>query len=373
MKKIPLALTFDDVLLQPNYSEILPTEVNTQSRFSKNIILKIPITSAAMDTVTESALAIALAKLGGIGVIHKNMTAELQAGEVAKVKTAGKQISSSANKSGHSGYLCAAAVGASGDFLQRADELVKAGVDAIVVDTAHGHSKRVIEAVREIKKKYRNIEIVAGNIATAEGARALIAAGADAVKVGIGPGSICTTRVVAGVGVPQMSAILACAAVCRKAKVPLIADGGIKLSGDIVKALAAGGSTIMLGSMLAGTDEAPGEIIIDDGKKFKSYRGMGSMAAMRLGSKDRYGQEGLAVSKLVPEGVEGRVAYKGSLEAVVNQLVGGLKSGMGYLGAKNLDELYKKAKFVQITSAGLKESHPHDIQITTQAPNYYKE
>jgi IMP dehydrogenase len=373
MIKIPLALTFDDVLLQPNYSEILPTEVSTAARFSKNISLKIPVASAAMDTVTESALAIALAKLGGIGVIHKNMTAELQAGEVAKVKTAGKQIGLSANKSGHSGYLCAAAVGASGDFLQRADELVKAGADAIVVDTAHGHSKRVIEAVKLIKKNYgKKVDVVAGNIATAEGARALIAAGADAVKVGIGPGSICTTRVVAGVGVPQISAILACAEVCRKAKVPMIADGGIKLSGDIVKALAAGGNTVMLGGLLAGTDEAPGEIIIDDGKKFKSYRGMGSMAAMKLGSKDRYGQDGLAVSKLVPEGVEGRVAYKGSLESVINQLVGGLKSGMGYLGAKNLDELHTKAKFVQITSAGLKESHPHDIQITKQAPNYQR-
>ncbi|MDE2311922.1 MAG: IMP dehydrogenase [Patescibacteria group bacterium] len=356
MLKIPLALTFDDVLLLPNYSQVLPTEVGTEARFSKRVSLKIPLCSSAMDTVTESALAIKLAELGGIGVIHKNLPAERQAAEVAKVKAAK--------------HVVAAAVGASGDFLQRVEQLVKAGADAIVVDTAHGHSQRVIEAVKTIKGKYRQVDVVAGNVATAGGAKALIAAGADAVKVGVGPGSICTTRVVAGVGVPQLSAIMDCAAVCRRAKVPLIADGGIKLSGDIVKALAAGGNTVMVGSLLAGTDEAPGEVTIENGKKYKAYRGMGSMGAMALGSKDRYGQDSLTVSKLVPEGIEGRVAYKGPLAEVANQLVGGLKSGMGYLGAANLDQLYKKAKFVQITSAGLKESHPHDVQITKQAPNY---
>lgn len=362
MPKIPLALTFDDVLLLPQLSEILPTEVNTETVFAKNIKLKIPLISAAMDSVTESALAIELGRLGGLGVIHKNLSVQNQAGEVAKVKD--------------QKYLAAAAVGASGDFMERAEALIKAGADALIVDTAHGHSKRVLEAVKQIKKFNKSVAVVAGNVATKEGTLALIKAGVDAVKVGIGPGSICTTRVIAGVGVPQLSAVLDAVSAAKKYKIPVIADGGIKLSGDIVKALAAGASAVMLGSLFAGTDEAPGEIMEDEhqgGKKFKVYRGMGSMGAMELGSKDRYGQDKVSTGKLVPEGIEGRVNYKGPLEQVVNQLVGGLKSGMGYLGAKNLKELAKKAKFVQITAAGLKESHPHNIQITKVAPNYRHE
>lgn len=359
MKKIDRALTFDDVLLVPQYSDLLPTEVSTQARFTKKIQLDIPIVSSAMDTVTESRLAIALARLGGIGVIHKNMSAAKQAAEVAAVKK--------------EHLLVAAAVGATGDFFERAQELAKAGADAIVVDTAHGHSKRVLEAVKKIKKQIKGVEVVAGNVATPEGFKALVAAGADAVKVGIGPGSICTTRIVAGVGVPQLSAIMNCFAISQKTKVPLIADGGIKYSGDAVKALAAGGNCVMVGSLLAGTDEAPGEIIERAGQKFKSYRGMGSMGAMELGSKDRYGQESLTVSKLVPEGVEAVVKYKGKLEVAVTQLVGGLKSGMGYCGAKTLVALQKKVKFVEITGAGLKESHPHEVQIIKEAPNYHAE
>jgi len=358
MKNIKQALTFDDVLLVPQYSDILPTEVNTQAKFTKQITLKIPIASSAMDTVTESLLAIALARLGGIGVIHKNMSAAKQATEVAKVKK--------------EKLLVAAAVGATGDYFQRAQELAKAGVDAIVIDTAHGHSARVLEAVKKIKKQTRGVQVVAGNVATAEGFAALAKAGADAVKVGIGPGSICTTRIISGMGVPQLTAILDCFAVSKKTKVPLIADGGIKFSGDMVKALAAGASCVMVGSLLAGTEEAPGEITEKNGRKYKAYRGMGSLGAMQQGSKDRYGQESvLALNKLVPEGIEGQVAYKGSLELVISQLVGGLRSGMGYCGAKNLKELEIKSRFVAITSAGLKESHVHDVNITKEAPNYH--
>ena len=357
MKKIEQGLTFDDALLVPQYSDILPTEVATDSRFTKKIILNIPVSYSAMDTVTESRLAIALARLGGIGVIHKNMTAAKQAEEVAKVKK--------------EKLLVAAAIGATGDYFQRAQELAKAGVDAIVVDTAHGHSKRVLEAVTKIKKQIKGVEVVAGNVATAAGFAALVKAGADAVKVGIGPGSICTTRIVSGVGVTQLTAIMDCAAISKKTKVPLIADGGIKFSGDMVKALAAGASCVIVGSLLAGTDEAPGEITEKNGKKYKSYRGMGSLGAMKQGSKDRYGQESvLALNKLVPEGVEGQVTYKGPLEHVVGQLVGGLRSGMGYCGAKNIEQLQSKSRFITISSAGLKESHVHDVSITTEAPNY---
>ncbi len=357
MKTINRALTFDDVLLVPNYSEVVPTEVDTAAFFTPKIKLKIPISSSAMDTVTESAMAIALGKQGGIGVLHKNLNIENQAKAVSEVKA--------------QGLPSAAAVGATGDFLDRAKALVGAGVDVLVVDTAHGHSKRVIEAVREIKKKYRNtIEIVAGNIATADGAKALIAAGADAVKVGIGPGSICTTRIVSGCGVPQITAISDVAAACKKTKTPVIADGGIKFSGDIAKALAVGASSVMLGSLLAGTDESPGQIFEEHGKKFKSYRGMGSLGAMNQGSKDRYGQDKVVGGKLVPEGVEAKVAYKGSVINIIEQLVGGLRSGMGYSGAKNIVDLQKKARFVRITPAGLKESHVHDVKISKQAPNY---
>ncbi len=378
MIKIPEYLTFDDVLLLPQYSEVLPAEVFTASRFSKNIKLNIPISSSAMDTVTESKMAIALARLGGIGVIHKNLSVNEQSGEVKKVKSykvikLSSQDKQSAilDKTGR--LVVVAAVGAAGDFFERAAALVKAGADGLVVDTAHGHSKRVIEAIAKLKKTFSQTDIVAGNVATTAGALALIRAGADGVKVGIGPGSICTTRVVSGCGAPQMSAILDCAAVCRKAKAPLIADGGIKYSGDLVKALAAGADCVMLGSLLAGTDEAPGEIIHRDGKKFKAYRGMGSLGAMQQGSKDRYGQESLAVSKLVPEGVEAVVLYKGVVEPIVMQLIGGLKSGMGYCGASDIYELQRRAKFARVTSAGLKESHPHSISISKQPPNYHLE
>ncbi|HYV33405.1 MAG TPA: IMP dehydrogenase [Candidatus Limnocylindria bacterium] len=356
MIKIERALTFDDVLLVPNYSEVVPTEVDTAAFFTPKIKLKIPISSSAMDTVTESKMAIALGKEGGIGVIHKNLDIAAQAKAVAEVRAAG--------------LPSAAAIGATGTFLERAEALVKAGVNVLVIDTAHGHSKRVIEAVKTIAKKFPKVEIVAGNIATAEGAKALIAAGADAVKVGIGPGSICTTRIVSGCGVPQITAISNVAAACKKTKTPVIADGGIKFSGDIAKALAVGASSVMLGSLLAGTDESPGQIFDEHGKKFKSYRGMGSLGAMNQGSKDRYGQDKVVGGKLVPEGVEARVAYKGSVINIVEQLVGGLRSGMGYSGAKNIIDLQKKARFVRITPAGLKESHVHDVKISKQAPNY---
>jgi IMP dehydrogenase len=290
-----------------------------------------------------------------LGVIHKNLSIEKQAAEVALAKKAGVQV--------------AAAVGASGDFFERATALVKAGADAVVVDTAHGHSKRVLEAVKIIKRKLK-VQVVGGNVATYEGAKALIQAGADAVKVGIGPGSICTTRMVSGCGVPQIYAIEEAVRAAKPKKIPVIADGGIKYSGDITKALAAGASCVMLGSLLAGTDEAPGEVFEDHGQKFKSYRGMGSLGAMNEGSKDRYGQEKVVGGKLVPEGVEARVPFKGSVVKIIEQLTGGLRSGMGYCGAKNVLELQKKAKFVRISPAGLRESHVHDVQIVKKAPNY---
>lgn len=355
MKKILDALTFDDVLLLPQYSEVVPTEVDTASFFTKKIKLKIPIVSSAMDTVSESAMGIALGSEGGLAVIHKNLSIDKQAEEIKKVKA--------------QGYSAAAAVGATGDFLDRAKALAKAGADAIVVDTAHGHSKRVIEAVKAIKKSVKGIQVVAGNIATAEGARALVLAGVDAVKVGIGPGSICTTRMVSGCGVPQITAIMEVVAAV-KGKVPVIADGGIKYSGDITKALAAGASAVMIGSLLAGTDESPGEVMQDNGRKYKSYRGMGSLGAMNQGSRDRYGQDKVVGGKLVPEGVEARVPYKGSVINIIEQLVGGLRSGMGYSGAKDIPVLQKKAKFIRITGAGLRESHVHDVQIIKKAPNY---
>ena len=348
-------LTFDDVLLKPQYSEVVPTEVDTASFFTAKISLSTPVVSSAMDTVTESPMAIALAKEGGLGVIHKNLSIERQAEEVQKVKSQNLQV--------------AAAVGATGDFLDRAKALVKAGVDAIVVDTAHGHSKRVLDAVKQIKKEMPEAQVVAGNVATAEGAKALVEVGVDAVKVGIGPGSICTTRMVSGCGVPQITAIMEAVAAVE-GKVPVIADGGIKFSGDVAKAIAAGASCVMLGSLLAGTDEAPGEVFEEHGKKFKSYRGMGSLGAMNEGSKDRYGQDKVVGGKLVPEGVEARVPYKGSVINIIEQLVGGLRSGMGYCGAANIAEFQKEAEFVRITNAGLRESHVHDVQIAKKAPNY---
>lgn len=360
MKKITReGITFDDLLLIPAFSEVLPTQVNTQTFFSRNIPLSIPIVSSAMDTVTESKMAIAMAMLGGLGIIHKNLSAEDQARQVKLVKE--KKL------------LVGAAMGVSDKEFERAGLLVKAGVDVLVVDTAHGHSKGVGEMVKRLKKTYKKIDIVAGNVGTAEACSYLIKMGADGIKIGIGPGSICTTRIVAGVGVPQMSALLDCVAVCAKAKIPFISDGGIKYSGDIVKALAAGASSVMIGSLLAGTDEATGELIVIEDQKFKSYRGMGSLGAMDLGSKDRYGQgEVKEAKKLVPEGVEGMVPYKGEVAEVVHQLTGGVRAGMGYLGAKNLKALVKNAKFIRIGPASLLESHPHDILITKKAPNYEK-
>lgn len=359
MQEIKEALTFDDVLLVPQYSEVVPTDVDTASFFTPKIKLKIPIVGSAMDTVTESIMAIALGQSGGIGVIHKNLTTDEQAKAVKDVK---------AQK-----LVAAAAVGVGADSKDRIAALIKGGVDVLVVDTAHGHSKRVLETVKFIAKNYPKLEIVAGNIATAEAAKALIAAGADAVKVGIGPGSICTTRMVSGCGVPQITAILDVVSACKKTRTPVIADGGIKFSGDIAKAIAAGTSCVMLGSLLAGTDEAPGEIFEQHGRKFKAYRGMGSLGAMNQGSRDRYGQDKIVGGKLVPEGVEARVPYKGSVVNIVEQLVGGLRSGMGYCGAKNIKDFQKKAQFVRITNAGLRESHVHDVKIEKKAPNYQVE
>jgi len=475
-------LTFDDVLLIPAYSEVLPREVDLSTKFSRNIRLNIPMVSAAMDTVTEAKLAIAIAREGGIGVIHKNMSIEAQALQVKSVKraengmisnpvsilrnrTVGQALAMMAEykiggipvvdeenylvgivtnrdlrfrrdmnqliddvmtknniittkpstdleaaadilqhhkieklpvvdsdnkliglitykditKAKDKPFACkdekgrlrvAAGVGVTSDTLERVDALVKAGVDAIVIDTAHGHSKGVAEMLKKVKSTYPQIDIVVGNVATGEAAKYLVDAGADAVKVGIGPGSICTTRIVAGIGVPQLSAIYDVAKALKGTGVPLIADGGLRYSGDIVKALAAGGYSVMMGSLLAGVEESPGETIIFNGRKFKSYRGMGSLEAMEKGSKDRYFQDMEAdIKKLVPEGIAARVAFKGSLYEVIYQMTGGLRAGMGYCGAKNIETLHN-AKFTRITNAGVAESHPHDVAITSEAPNY---
>jgi IMP dehydrogenase len=482
-EKLIEALTFDDVLLVPAYSDVLPTETDTTTQLTRRVRLNIPVISSAMDTVTESPMAIAIAQQGGLGVIHKNMSIQAQYDEVDKVKrsesgmivdpvtiTPDKKIREALELmkrykiSGvpivqHNGKLVgiltnrdlrfetrldlpihevmtrenlitvpvgttlreaegilqkhrvekllvvddnyhlkglitvkdiqkairyphaakdefgrlrvAGAIGATGDFLERASELVRARVDVLVIDTAHGHSSRVIEAVRTVKQKFPEVDVIAGNVATGEGTRALIDAGVDAVKVGIGPGSICTTRVVSGAGVPQITAISQCVNAAAGTGVPVISDGGIKFSGDITKAIAAGADVVMIGSLLAGTDESPGEIILYQGRSFKSYRGMGSLSAMKEGSKDRYGQEGQEQeSKLVPEGIEGRVTYKGSLGALVGQLVGGLRAGMGYTGCRSIAELRNNAKFIKITAASLRESHVHDVIITKEAPNY---
>lgn len=344
-------ITFDDVLLVPAYSEVLPREVSLKGRFSRHIALDSPFASAAMDTVTEGRMAAAMARKGGIGVIHKNMTAERQAEEVASVKAQGLKV--------------AAGVGITPDILDRVKALAQAGVDAIVLDSAHGHSKGVVDALKAVKAAFPALDVVVGNIATAAAAKDLIAAGADGLKVGIGPGSICTTRIVAGVGMPQLTAIADVAEVAGD--IPVIADGGLRYSGDVVKALAAGASCVMCGSMFAGTDEAPGEVVEVDGVKMKGYRGMGSIDAMQAGSADRYFQKG--AKKLVPEGVVARVSYKGSVEDVIFQLEGGLRSGMGYCGAKDLDALHK-AQFVKISPATVKENHPHDVSIAKKAPNY---
>ena len=478
-KIIGEGITFDDVLLVPAYSEVLPNDVDLTTNLTQKIKLQIPLMSAGMDTVTEHRMAIAMARQGGIGVIHKNMSIEQQAEEVDKVKRSengvisdpfylspehtladanalmakfrisgvpitengklvgiitnrdlkfeedySKKIKESMTAEGlvtaregitldearkilgkarkeklpivddefrlkglitikdiekqikypHSAkdspgrLLCAAAVGCTANILDRVAELVSSKVDAIVIDTAHGHSANVLRTFKMVKEKYPDLQVIAGNVATKSGAQAMIDMGVDAVKIGIGPGSICTTRVVAGIGVPQITAIMQAYDAAKNAGIPVIADGGIKYSGDITKALAAGANVCMMGSLFAGTDEAPGDFELYQGRKYKVYRGMGSLAAMENGSKDRYFQEN--AKKLVPEGVEGRVAYKGSLEDTVFQLIGGLRSGMGYCGAENIEALHDKAEFIKISAASLKESHPHDIHITKEAPNY---
>ena len=367
-------LTFDDVLLIPAESHVLPNEVDLSTQLADNIKLNIPLISAGMDTVTEGAMAIAMALQGGLGVVHKNMSIQAQASEVANVKSV--VVPSNATKAAvddQNRLLCAAAVGVTSDTFERAEALLEAGADAIVIDTAHGHSAGVLRKIKEFREHFPKKTLIAGNVATGDATRALFDAGVDVVKVGIGPGSICTTRIVAGVGVPQITAIYDAASAAREYHKPIIADGGIKYSGDVVKALAAGGNAVMLGSMLSGTTEAPGDIFEDNGKKYKRYRGMGSVGAMAQahGSSDRYFQGGVnEANKLVPEGIEARVEYKGDVSDVVFQIDGGLRSGMGYCGAANISELIEKAQFVQITNAGLRESHPHDVQMTKEAPNY---
>ena len=365
-------ITFDDVLLVPSYSQVVPNQVDLTTWLTKKIKLNIPMMSAGMDTVTEHRMAIAMARQGGIGIIHKNMSIEAQAEEVDKVKRSENGVMTIkyplAAKDSQGRLLCGAGVGITANVLDRVAALVAAKVDVIVLDSAHGHSQNVLNCLKMIKEKYPDLQVIAGNVATGDATRALIEAGADAVKVGIGPGSICTTRVVAGIGVPQVSAIMDCYSVAKEYGIPIIADGGIKYSGDITKAIAAGGNVCMMGSMFAGCEESPGEYELFQGRKYKVYRGMGSIAAMENGSKDRYFQEN--AKKLVPEGVEGRVAYKGSVEDTVFQLLGGLRSGMGYCGAQDIETLKETGRFVKISAASLKESHPHDIHITKEAPNY---
>ncbi len=371
LENIKLGLTYDDLLLIPQESSVVPNEVKLETCLTKKIKLNIPLLSAAMDTVSEHEMAIALARLGGISIIHKNLNIEKQANEVKLVKEASYEGYPNAALDENGKLLVGAAIGANDEAVERASKLLEAGANVLVLDSAHGHSKNVIETTKKIKKSFANVQLIVGNIVTKEAAKDLIEAGADAVKVGIGPGSICTTRIVAGVGYPQASAVDEVVSYCKDKGVCVIADGGIKYSGDIVKALALGADTVMLGSMLAGTLEAPGEIIEKDGKKYKSYVGMGSLVAMKRGSADRYFQsKETKQEKLVPEGIEGVVLYKGSVENVVYQLLGGLRSGMGYCGSKNIAELKEKARFIRTTSNGLKENHPHDVRIIKDAPNY---
>lgn len=367
-------LTFDDVLLIPAESHVLPNEVKLDTKLAPNLQLHIPLISAGMDTVTEGNMAIAMAENGGLGVIHKNLSIEAQVEEVkkAKSKTVDPNLPHPAvDDQGR--LLAAAAVGVTSDTFERAESLLEAGADAIVIDTAHGHSAGVLRKIKEIREHFPNATLIAGNVATGEGTAALFDAGVDVVKVGIGPGSICTTRIVAGVGVPQITAIYDAASVAQKYGKKIIADGGIKYSGDVVKALAAGGNAVMLGSMFSGTTEAPGTIFTNEGKQFKSYRGMGSVGAMsqQHGSSDRYFQGGVnEANKLVPEGVEALVRYKGDVSNIIYQIDGGLRAGMGYVGAGTIEELIENSQFVQITNAGLRESHPHDVQMAKEAPNY---
>jgi len=371
-KVIKEGYTFDDLLLVPAHSDVVPAKVTLKTRLTDKIQLNIPVVSAAMDTVTEDLMAIALARVGGLGFIHKNLTIEQQAQMIRNVKKAEVTADSPDAALDAKGRLLAgAAVGVSANTMDRVKALVEAGVDIITVDSAHGHSIGVMETVRKIRNAYPDLDLVGGNIVTAEAAIQLIEAGANVVKVGVGPGSICTTRIVSGVGVPQLTAVNDVAQVCKAQKIGVIADGGIQFSGDIVKALAAGGDVVMLGGLLAGCEETPGEVLEVYGKKVKSYVGMGSLSAMQRGSSDRYFQGGQKeLKKLVPEGIEATVPFKGSINEVVYQMMGGLRSGMGYCGCKDISELKEKARFVKITNAGLRESHPHDVDNVKEAPNY---
>jgi len=363
-------LTFDDVLLIPQYSEVLPAETELETYITKDIKLNIPLLSAAMDTVTESKMAIAMAQLGGMGIIHRAFSIEGQAEEVKKVKNYKGTFYDGALKDKEGRLMVAAAVGVGKNSDIRAEELIKAKVDVLVIDTAHGHSKMVLDRTKEFKEKLPEVPLIVGNIATSEAAEDLIKAGADGLKIGVGPGSICTTRIVSGVGVPQITAILGVAEACKKYNIPAIADGGIRFSGDITKALAAGADAVMIGGLLAGTDESPGELFDDDGCKFKNYRGMGSLGVMANSGGDRYFQKTNNPKKLIPEGVEAETPYKGSLSETIYQLLGGLRSGMGYCGAKTIEELQEKGRFVKITKAGLMESHVHDVTMIKKPPNY---
>jgi len=363
MSMFDKAYTFDDVLLVPGYSDILPREVDLSSRITRKLWLKVPFISAAMDTVTEAEMARAMALMGGMGVIHKNLSIEGQAEQVERVKKApvDRERYPLCSLDSFGRLMVGAAVGTGPGTVERIEAVVRAGIDVLAIDTAHGHSKRVIDLLSLVRELYPSLQIIAGNVVTSNGTRALIEAGADAVKVGIGPGSICTTRIVAGVGYPQLSAVMECSQVARERDIPIISDGGIRYSGDIVKALAAGASSVMMGNVFAGTKECPGKSTFVGGGEYKSYRGMGSFTAMAAGSSDRYFQDGQPACKLVAEGVEGMVRAKGSVEDVFEQLAGGVRSGFGYCGAASVEFLQSKRKFVQITAAGMVESHPHDI------------
>lgn len=373
LKNVQYGRTFGDVLLIPNYSDVIPRDVNVKTKLTKKISLNIPIISAAMDTVSEKDMGIAMALAGGIAFIHKNLSIEEQAEMIKTVKNFkfDKKKYPDANVDNKGKLIVGAAISIAANCITRVTALVSAGVDVVSLDSAHGDSYNVISKVKEIKAKFPELQLIAGNIATVSGAKHLVKAGVDGLKVGIGPGSICTTRIVSGVGVPQLTAVAKVYSYAKRKHIPVIADGGIKYSGDITKAIGAGADSVMLGEMLAATDEAPGKIITIGGKKFKSYVGMGSMAAMKRGSSDRYFQNNQDVSKLVPEGVEAKLAYKGPVGKILYQLVGGLRSGMGYSGARTIEELKKKAKFVKITISGYNESHVHDLDIVEKAPNYH--
>lgn len=360
-------LSFDDVLLLPGYSQVFKDEINLSAKLTRNISLKIPLVSSPMDTVTEWEMAAGLARLGGLGIIHRNLKIEEEVHQVRKVKRLKGNKNSAVDKKGR--LLVGAAVGVGEDLFPRIKALVKVGVDVVCLDSAHGHAEYIVEATKKIKEKYPNLDLISGNVGTEKGFFNLCEAGADAIRVGVGPGAICTTRIVSGVGAPQISAIADCAAVARKHNVGLIADGGIKQSGDITKALAIGGDVVMMGGMFAKLKEAPGKIVVIKGKKYKQYRGMGSVSAMKKGSASRYGQ-GREDKKMVAEGVEGLVVYKGALKDNVFQLLGGLKSGMEYIGADSIEQMWEKANFVRITHSGLTESHPHNLIITNPGENY---